>query len=163
MQRSSLINPFSQPTRIKLMPKKPIAYETGYQKPPKHTQFSSEHQPARTRKRRPNQDFMKLFKRVLAETVTLTLDGQPRAMSRGQAVLMANYVRALNRDQRSMKNIFTFAEAASQWNEPAENEQVAGILAIPEPCTPAEFERRAAEANAAGAEQYRREMKKEGK
>ncbi|HEV7867468.1 MAG TPA: hypothetical protein VGO90_07290 [Chthoniobacteraceae bacterium] len=97
------------------------------------------------------------------ETVTLTFDGQPRAMTRGQTVLMANYVRALNRDQRSMNNIFTFAEAARQWNEPAKNEQLGGILAIPEPCTPAEFERRAAEANAAGAERYRREMEKKGK
>jgi hypothetical protein len=139
------------------------SYDVGFCKPPKHTRFSSENQPSRRRRRSSEDSLIKTFKRVVEEAVTMAVDGRPRTMSRGEAVLFANQTRALTRDQRSMNNMLKFVEAAGQLYDREAEQQRYSPLAVPEPMTAEQFERSAAELNAAGAAEYRRQMAKEGR
>jgi hypothetical protein len=99
---------------------------------------------------------------MFRSSVTITVDGQPRTMTRRDAVLFATNTRALTRDQRSMNNFMKFVESAGQLHDHEAQQQRGGFLAVPEPMTPEEFGS-AAELNAAGAQEYRREMAKKGK
>jgi hypothetical protein len=62
-----------------------------------------------------------------------------------------------------MNNMLKFVEAAGQLYDREAEQQRYSPLAVPESMTAEQFERSAAELNAAGAAEYPRQMAKEGR
>ena len=107
-------------------------YEVGYGKPPKHGQFKKGQSRKRKLRRQDDDNLMSVFKRYVAEKVRIREGGQERIMTRGEAVLYANYHRAL-KDPRAMHNVFVLAEEHGLFTDLTNIEQVGAPIAAPEP------------------------------
>src|SRR2546430_11814798 len=106
-------NAVRKPTRGRTREKKQPSgdYAVGYCTPPKHTQFRRGQSGHRGRRKRSG-NLLDLFKRIVAEKVGFRIGETVHTMTRGQAVLEANYLNALKGNQNAMQNCFMLADPA---------------------------------------------------
>ncbi len=109
------------------------AYEIGYGKPPKGTQF----QPGQSgnRKGRPkgSKNTAALFEEMLSEKITVREGDRTRRMSRMEAILHTQIVKALKGDPRATQLLFSFYRQAGGLEPEKQDEQPqGGVLLIPE-------------------------------
>ena len=90
--------------------KRPGDYEVGYGKPPVHAQFKPGHSGNSKGRRKGIRNFQTDLRTELNALVTVTLDGQPRKVSRQLATVLVLIKKALNGDIRAGKLVFDLAQ-----------------------------------------------------
>lgn len=109
--------------------------KVGYGNPPKHSQFKRGKSGNPRGRRRGEQNLLTIFKEIVSEKIKVRLGGRLQTMTMGEAVLRANYAKALKKDQKAMHNLFAMAEEARLFVDLDDPTQTGGILAVPEPCS----------------------------
>jgi hypothetical protein len=72
-----------------------------------------------------------IFKRVANERVTLQINGKAIRMSRADAVLYVNQQRALENDNRAMRNIISVIEASRLMEQLPADSPAIPTIAVP--------------------------------
>jgi hypothetical protein len=141
MSEDEFENAVRKPTRGRIREKKQPSgdYAVGYCKPPNRTQFKKGQSGHRGRRKR-NGNLLDLFKQIVAEKVGFRIGETVHTMTRGQAVLEANYLNALRGNQNAMQNCFILAEQARLFIDQADITQTGGFLFVPAPMTLEEWE-----------------------
>ena len=105
-------------------------YSVGYCRPPEATRFKPGHTSSKRRGQKKDESMLSLFKKIVAERITIRIGGELRVITKGAAVLYANHQKALQSDQRAMHNLLSFAEQSEMLDDP---KRQGGILAVHEP------------------------------
>jgi hypothetical protein len=97
-------------------------YEVGYARAPTHSQYKKgEVPPHRQKKQRArkwdDENFLDIFKRVCAEKVRIRQGDTVKIVTRGQAVMEANYHVAMAGDQSAMQNMLPLLEEAALFKD----------------------------------------------
>ena len=134
---------------------KPPDYKIGYGKPPLHSRFKKGERRNPRGRPKAKKTITEIFKRVIAEKVTMATGDTSERITKGQAVLRANFQEALKSGRRAMDNLFQLMNEVGVLNEiPTANR---AYFAIPEPVSSEEFHRRAQAANRISRERARRD------
>jgi hypothetical protein len=137
---------------------KPPDYKVGYGKPPLHSRFKKGERRNSRGRPKTKRTITEIFKRVIAEKVTVPTGDTSERITKGQAVLRANFQEAFKSGRRAMDNLFQLMNEVGVLNEvPTANR---GYFAVPEPVSREEFQRQADEMNRVGRERARREARR---
>jgi hypothetical protein len=91
------------------MPHEPD-YEVGYKKPPAHTRFKKGQSGNPRAKAKRSQDFASLLTEILDETVTMTEKGQPRQITKREALVRRVIDRNVLGDPKAMQPFLRLME-----------------------------------------------------
>ncbi|WP_454019153.1 DUF5681 domain-containing protein [Azospirillum sp. Marseille-Q6669] len=112
--------------------------EVGYKKPPASHRF----QPGKSGnpKGRPkkSRNLHTMLMDILKETVTLREDDKVRTVSKGEAMLLAQTLKAMKGDTRAFEVILKLEAKTASSSEP----EPTGVLGVPGPLTEEEWEKR---------------------
>jgi Family of unknown function (DUF5681) len=134
---------------------KPPEYKVGYGKPPLHSRFKKGERRNSRGRPKAKKTITEIFKKVIAEKVTVANGDTSERITKGQAVFRANFQEALKSGRRAMDNLFQLMNEVGVLNEVPTTQRA--YFAIPERVSEEEFERRVEEANRMGAERARHE------
>lgn len=128
-------------------------YKVGYGKPPLHTRFKKGERRNPRGRPKVKKAIVEIFKKVIAEKVTIPNRETSERMTKGQTVLLANVQEALKSNKSAMANVYDFINELGMLNEIPESKRA--FFAVPVRLSQEEFLRRAEEVNRISAEQAR--------
>lgn len=109
----------SRPKRAGQKKKPAGEYETGYCKPPEaHRYKNGQRRPRRQLIKQEEESLLKVFKRIVAEKTTMNIGEEVLNLTRGDVVLRANFILAMQGNQGAMQNILSVTEEAQLFQEP---------------------------------------------
>jgi hypothetical protein len=128
-------------------------YKVGYRKPPLHTRFKKGERRNPRGRPKVKKAIVEIFKKVIAEKVTVPNRETSERMTRGQTVLLANLQESLKGNKSAMANVYDFISELGMLKEIPESKRA--YFAVPAPVSEEEFRRIADEANRIGSEAVR--------
>jgi Family of unknown function (DUF5681) len=94
-----------------------IPYPVGYKRPPEHTRFKPGKSGNPSGRAKGSQNLRTLFKKVMAEKVSLREGGDVRKVSKAEAILRGMVVSAMRGDAKSAAAVLRLAEQTGEFAE----------------------------------------------
>ncbi len=134
-------------------------YPVGYQKPPLHTRFKKGQVRNPRGRPKPKKTIIEIFKRVIAEKITVYQGDSSERITKGHAILRANFLEAIKGGRRAMDNLFRLIDQVGAFDDVPVQDRPRVLL--PERISSEEFQLLADAANRASKRQA--ELRAQGK
>lgn len=108
-------------------------YEVGYAKPPKASQFRKGQSGNPKGRKRSEENFFAIFKRLVTRRVKVSNNGAVKTLSMAEAIFLRNYQAAMNQDETAMGNVLKLLEYAGETRDQHDPKVVGGVIFMPEP------------------------------
>lgn len=120
-------------------------YPIGYGKPPVHTRFKPGQSGNRKGRPRGSKNVATVVEELWNRKMRVTIDGRPQICTAGQAMLYAQFGKAVKGDTPAFKAIQSMLREAGLIVPAQAQGQAGGVLLIPKPMTVEEWEAMMAE------------------
>lgn len=107
-------------------------YDVGYGKPPKANQFKKGQSGNPKGRKRSEENFIAVFKRLATKRVKVNNNGAVKTISMAEAIIARNYQAALKQDETAMGNMLRLAEYAGETQDQHDPKVVGLPLFMPE-------------------------------
>jgi Family of unknown function (DUF5681) len=108
-------------------------YEVGYGKPPKAGQFRKGQSGNPKGRKRSEENFFAIFKRLVTKRVKVSNNGAVKTFSMAEAIFVRNYQAAMNQDETAMGNVLKLLEYAGETRDQHDPKVVGRDIFMPEP------------------------------
>ena len=108
-----------------------MSNDTGYGKPPKANQFRKGQTGNPRGKRRGEENFISVFKRIVLRPVKIKEGDRITTITLAEAVIRKNLSAAIQKDPLAMDNIYRLAEGSGEFVDLTDSKQVGGQIAVP--------------------------------
>jgi asparagine synthetase A len=99
-------------------------YEVGYGKPPKKNRFQPGQSGNPDGRKKGVKSYQTRVKEMFDEQITLTVNGQQKTMSKGEAITNVLMVKALNGDMGALRLVMKLMEEAAVYEEGQQKAEV---------------------------------------
>lgn len=107
-------------------------YDVGYGKPPKANRFRKGQSGNPKGRKRSEENFIAVFKRLATRRVKVNINGAVKTISMADAILLRNYQAALKHDETAMGNMLRLAEYVGETQDQHDPKVVGLPLFMPE-------------------------------
>jgi len=107
-------------------------YDVGYGKPPKANQFKKGQSGNPKGRKRSEENFIAVFKRLATKRVKVNNNGAVKTLSMAEAIIARNYQAALKQDETAMGNMLRLAEYVGETQDQLDPKVVGLPLFMPE-------------------------------